>query len=317
MFQSYEKYLTTFGSRFTRREKNKFLHELDQQMALYELPSTHLTGKKWLRRCDSVVYGNLNHAKVVFNVPYDTPSKMLWFKNRYYPLNGEKTQKKGIVPMVLQVFLVYFVSLFLVFVTSAFADDANLALFATAALVMIVLFVSKVAFLGIKNRKNYNMNGSGLLVALRLLEIMSPDMRKQVAFAFTDSHVATYLGERTLAEELKKRNRNPLVVALNTCGVGSVVGLGYSDGVRRNVQAMVKHAPKDKEIHTVKMSEGQLYLSAGMYFEKVIVVSAGELDANQELLLTSVMSGKDRVLDEAMLEALAAMCHSFVAATLK
>ncbi|MGL5979165.1 MAG: hypothetical protein ACRCZJ_09240 [Erysipelotrichaceae bacterium] len=302
MIEKYQEFLSTFGTRFYRGEKRRFITRLGEVFAAHQMKETTLYSKKWLRKSETVVYGNLKTAKIVFQIPYDTPSKILWYKNLYFPLHGDKTQKKSIFPLTMQILVIYFFALFALSIGSSFVSDEIGFYVSAIALIAIMAGVFKVAYQGLKNKKNYNRNGSGIIVALELLERMDETTRRQVAFAFTDCNVATYIGQKSIAQECKEMNRKPLYVTLNACGYGPNVEVGYSDGNRKAAQGFIKAFNGDSEVSAVKLTEDHVYLSTSMYFDKAISIAAGFKDKNDDLVLYNVNSGKDKELDEELLE---------------
>lgn len=316
MMSQYEKYLERFGVRFYRGEKKKFINEVKQDLATYNMKELVLHSKKWLRKSESYVFGNLKTAKVILNVPYDTQSKMFWMNSVYYPLDGETTQKKQVLPLTLQIIAVYFLCVFALLVLTAFVGSAASMVVANLSLFVILGIVLKVAYSGFKNKKNYNRNTSGVIVALEVLKALDPSVRGQVAIAFTDSNLASYIGVKSVAEELKAIHRNPVVLTLNTVGIGEELRIGYNEGSRKEASALLKKIDL-KNVSLQKLSEDQLYLTPAMPFIRSVSIAAGNVDKKGNLYAVHANTGKDRQLDEVLMEKEVVMITSYIEGFLK
>lgn len=300
MFEKYNKYFSAFGVRFYRKEKKRFIEELRSDLEIHDLKEVRIDAKKWLRKSETYVFGNLKNSKVVFNIPYDTQNKVFWAKSTYYPLDGETTQKKQVLPLTIQIVAVYFISIFGLLVLTSFVNSATSIIIANLSLFFILAFVLKVAYSGFKNKKNYNRNSASIVLALEILDSLPVEQRHQVAFAFTDSNLASYVGVKSLQNEFVKMNRKPLVVTLNTLAVGNVV-VGYNDGVRKEAQLLTKNTG-DLNPAVVKLTDDQRYLTCGMPFEKSISIAAGAFDNKGRLYALHVNSSNDTKVDYELLE---------------
>lgn len=89
-----EKYTKTYGTRFSRRQKKRFIDVLNQEFHALGYESTRIEGKKLLSRAHNYLYGNMKQIKTVVVVPYDTPERKFWKKVLYFPFDGTKTAKK-------------------------------------------------------------------------------------------------------------------------------------------------------------------------------------------------------------------------------
>lgn len=310
MFEKYSKYFDAFGVRFYRKEKKRFIEELRKDLEVHELKEMRIDAKKWLRKSETYVFGNLKNAKVVFNIPYDTQNKIFWAKSTYYPLDGEATQKKQVLPLTTQIIAVYFVSIFGLLVLTSFINGAASAIIANLSLFFILAFVLKIAYSGFKNKKNYNRNSAAVVLALEILDSLPVEQRHQVAFAFTDSNLASYIGVKSLQNEFVKLNRKPLVLTLNTLALGEVL-VGFNDGIKKEAQLLVRNAV-DLDAKVLKLNDDQRYLTCGMPFDKSISIAAGAYDKKGRLYALNVNSSNDKKVDFELLEKEKVMILNFL-----
>ena len=72
-----EKYTKTYGTRFSRRQKKRFIEALHQDFHALGYEPTMIEGKKLLSHAHNYLYGNMKQMKTVIVVPYDTGKKVL------------------------------------------------------------------------------------------------------------------------------------------------------------------------------------------------------------------------------------------------
>ena len=70
-----EKYTKTYGTRFSRRQKKRFIEALHQDFHALGYEPTMIEGKKLLSHAHNYLYGNMKQMKTVIVVPYDTPER--------------------------------------------------------------------------------------------------------------------------------------------------------------------------------------------------------------------------------------------------
>ena len=75
-----EKYTKQFGTRFSRKQKNKFKDEIAKEFSELGYEMKEIEGRKWLNKAKDYFFGNIKNAKTVIVVPYDTPERKIWNK---------------------------------------------------------------------------------------------------------------------------------------------------------------------------------------------------------------------------------------------
>ena len=102
-----EKYTKTYGTRFSRRQKKRFIEALHQDFHALGYEPTMIEGKKLLSHAHNYLYGNMKQMKTVIVVPYDTPERKFWKKVLYFPFDGTKTANKTMVATYVPIFLFF------------------------------------------------------------------------------------------------------------------------------------------------------------------------------------------------------------------
>lgn len=303
-----EKYTTTFGCRFTRSQKKKFLSALHEDMSALGYSSEMILGKKLVSRSNSYLFGNLKQAKTLIVVPYDTPEKKFWNKVLYFPMDGTKTASKTMmatyVPLLI-VFAFVFVGVYLV-QPRLTSNIANFSL----SLVMFILTFTLVYMMlhGFRNKNNFNRNSASISAVVEIARKLDKDERRKVAFLFTDKNKLHFLGADSSMKYFTENGKNPNLICFDCIANGSQTRIGYNPQNRKLAADIVKHFPQKKHtVETVKLSEDMRMQSAMSFFKKAVLISSGEVDKDGNLYVLGTGTGKDTVIDEKKLDEITEM----------
>lgn len=307
-----EKYTKQFGTRFSRNQKTKFIHEIANEFSELGYEKKEIEGRKWLNKAKDYFFGNIKNAKTVIVVPYDTPERKIWNKVYYFPFDGEKTASKTMAATFVPIVALY--ALILVFVFFSGKMTTNPILTAMISLIMFILLIFLVYFMthGIRNTKNFTRNSASIITALEIANALSKDERKKVGFLFTDKNKSRFLGADIAGKEFKDAGKNPNIICLDCIGKGSTLQIGYRPQNRKMAQEVVKCDPNKKNIEVVKIDEGMQFQSAMAHFDKAIVISCGEVDSDGRLYILGTGTSKDQELQVENLERVTGMVTSYL-----
>ena len=155
-----EKYTKQFGTRFSRKQKNKFKDEIAKEFSELGYEMKEIEGRKWLNKAKDYFFGNIKNAKTVIVVPYDTPERKIWNKVFYFPFDGEKTASKTMAATFVPIVALY--AIILIFVFFGGKMTTNPIMTAMISLIMFLLLLFLVDFMthGIRNTKNFTRNSA-------------------------------------------------------------------------------------------------------------------------------------------------------------
>lgn len=310
MNQSFEKYMNTFGTRFTLRQKGRFINEIVNDMKALDYESTLINGKRGMSKVKNLLFGNMKHAKVIVCVPYDTPQRFFWPNPKYYPLNGNRSNIKELFPVYGPAIVVYLLMFLTIQYTPALTEDLNLQAILIVFTFFMLGFLVFYLFHGFANRKNYNRNSLSVVAALELASKLSKEDRKKVAFLFTDKNKHKHVGAVVAVEDFMKQNRNPNIICLNCFGVGDVLAIGYNPNTKKLAQELNRNnKPKWKQI---ELDENKRFQSMMEHYQKAIMISAGYMDAKGDLTIDGSGTGKDKEYKEENLEAVVNTLEAYV-----
>lgn len=311
--QTKEKYADTYGCRFYAGQKKKFIEALNTELGALGLQSVAYNRKRFkLFNVNDYVFGNLKQAKTIFVIPYDTPEKCLWFKNTYYVNNGTKNQSAGLMQTFGPILIFYLLFVVLLYVLPQFVPGFQAQLLFTALCFLLMALILVALTKGFPNKKNYNRNSSGVIVAVELAKSLSRDDLKKTAFVFTDANKSVFMGDMILRDELSFMNRNPLVLHLNCVGDGDLIHIGYTPTNRKVANEFMKHYHGDTKIEICELKDENRQNCAMAHYKKAIQISAGVKNEKNFLVTNKTCSKKDVDLNESMIDGIVDMLKKYV-----
>lgn len=292
----FEKYLDVYGTRFSYSQKTKFLKEIQKDLDTMGMESFVDKNRIHFSRVRNLMVGNFKNAKDVIIVPYDTPAMVFWPNYKYYPQEGMYFVKKHFVPGYVPMIIAYMILLCLIYVIPNYVSDtvqAFLFLFSTIYLVGLLKLIIK----GFANRKNYTRNSAGIQMALEILENMDAKKRKECAFVFMDYACTKGHGAKTLQKYLEENHKNPQKLVINTIGSGEEICVGFSKGMRKNVNELIKKKSGMYKIHSKSLSEDDMYSTPMESLSQVLCISSGKMEENH-FYAKDTASLKDHKVDQ-------------------
>lgn len=312
-----QKYTKTFGCRFTRAQKNKFLHALHEDMNELGYESVKIPGKKGLSKAENYLFGNVKQIKTLIVVPYDTPEKKFWHKVLYYPMDGSKTASKTMaatyVPLVV-LFAIIFVAVYIIQPRIQADTSTSLIINTIISIVTFALTITMVYLMlhGAKNKHNVNRNSATIAEVMRIASMLNKDERKRVGFLFTDKNKLRFIGAEASVKYLNENSKNPTIIYLDCIGKGSKTCIGFNPQNRKLATEITKSYPDKKSLDVMKLNEDMRLQSAMSFFRKAVIISSGDMDEQGNLYVLGTGTGKDTNIDETLLDKTGDMIYTFI-----
>lgn len=308
-----DKYTKTFGTRFTRRQKNKFLRALDEDMKPLGYEPNLIKGKHLVSRANNYLYGNSKQMKTVLVIPYDTPEKKFWPKVIYFPMDGTKTTNKTMLATYFPLVFLFILVFLGVYIIQPRLKDAWMATGVSGLMFLLTLGLVYLMLHGVHNRKNYNRNSIAIAKAVELAQRMSKDERRRTGFLFTDKNRMRFLGAESSMKYLVEKGKNPNIIVLDCIGQGSQTKIGFNPQNRKLASELSKHWPQKKQSpECCKLQPEMRMQSAMSHFKKAIIISSGEVDKNGSLYVMHTGTGKDTAVDIALVDTVGEMLYHFI-----
>lgn len=310
MKQSFEKYISTFGTRFTPRQKNRFINEMVNDMKEYDYDSTLINGKKGLTKANNLLIGNLKHAKVIVCVPYDTPQHYFWPNPKYFPLNGNRANLKEFFALYGPAIILYIIIFLGLQFTPALTSNLQYQTILVGVTFILLGLLAYYLFIGFANHKNVNRNTLSVITALDIADQLDKNSRKKVAFLFTDKNKGKHVGAAIAVEDFMKQNRNPNIICLNCIGNGDVAAIGYNPNSKKLAQDLNRmNKSKWKQI---ELDDNKRFQSMMEHYQKAVMISVGYMDAKGDLTVDHTGTGKDTTFQEENFEKVSTMLVDYI-----
>ena len=297
-----EKYTKTYGVRFTRRQKKKFIKDLCEEFESIGYSHTMIEGKKLFSRAENYLFGNLKQMKTIIVAPYDTPERKFWNKVVYYPFDGNKTASKTVVATYLPIGIVFAILFLGLYGLQPLVTSIGLSALLSVFLFLLTIMLMYWMLHGFHNSKNYNRNSASIVAALEIARSLNKEEKRKIGFAFTDKNKLRFAGAESFAQDLVNQGKNPSLICLDCIAKGSEVQIGFNPQNRKLATEIAKYHPEKKQIELVKLDDQMRLQNAMSHYKKAVVISSGELDKNGSLVVNGTGTGKDCEIDMHVLE---------------
>ena len=174
---------------------------------------------------DNIIVGDPTTAKAVFTAHYDTPARSL-FPNIMIPKNKELFYSYQFVPII-----------FLLVVSFAFAYLMGYVVFDDYSVFLISFLIAYYGiFFGImrvfKNKHNFNDNTSGVSTVLSIIDNLTPNELKEVAFILFDNEEKGKKGSKAYFNDHKEQMSDKFLVNYDCVANGNnVIFIAQKDAI--------------------------------------------------------------------------------------
>lgn len=303
-----DKYTKEYGVRFSRRQKRKASLALFEDMKDAGYEGTMISGRKVFSKAENYLFGNIKTMKTVIVIPFDTPQHCFWRRVSYYPLNGNKSANKSVLPMFAPVILLYLMVFVMLWIADHFVTSPQLAFGISLFIYFLIFFLLYLMTIGIANRNNYNRYSLSVATAIELAQKLGKDEKRKVGFLFTDKNKTRYYGAQLAVDKFIQENKNPDFICIDCIGEGSVIQIGYNPNMRK----MAVKLKQKENIDLVKLSESMRMQNAMGVFSHAVVIARGDLDKDNELCLTTTCTSKDKHIEESMADDVVEMLYNYL-----
>lgn len=298
-------YGVTLGKRRSKRQRYRFLQQLEEVARTTGCPIRVQTpGKKSrLFPTENIILGDLDRAKVVFAVPFDTPTRALT-DCRYYPFHPELTireERKDLLFHGLVALL--FILLSYLPISAALERGGWWFLLLAVAAAMILYGLHHIQ--GITNPVNFNRASASVAVCAKLCEELGGN--RNVAFAFCDRATTSYEGYKLLSKELSP---NQTVVLLDCIAKGDQLVLAHGTLANLKAGRLLDLLPQNtvERTYTDEQLEGGRNLLT--LFPAGMILTSGSIEEG-ELVVRDTRTPRDTGLDLPRLEAIEKALRTF------
>lgn len=197
MKQLIEKYALVLGKRYTKRQKERFIDELINEIHPFCANIELLKTKKQLSNSTHILVNEPKDKRLIVVASYDTLTKSLLPAN-YYPFNNSKNkknaQKEWITTLLLSILAIIVITIIGYF---GLIQNKNLLLQIISGLAVLVggLFCFRLIN-GTANVVNYNRNSIAVCL---LVSLIKEQCSSKVGFVFLDHATDSFKGFKELS----------------------------------------------------------------------------------------------------------------------
>lgn len=309
----FDKYAKTYGTRFSKAQKKKFMGALIDDMKEIGYEPTLMKGKKLIFKAENYFFGSLKNMKTVIVVPYDTPEKKFWNKVIYFPFDGSKTVNKTVVATYAPVIILYLLIFIGLWIGNSFVTSLAVSTMLSLGMFLLVLFLIYLMMHGVSNRKNYNRNSIAIVEAIELAKRLNKDEKKQIAFLFTDMNRTRFLGAQTVEKDFNNAGKNPNMIILDCIGKGKETKIAFNPQNRKLAGEIAKRFPDKKTpLDIVKLEENMRVQNAMSFYKKAVVIASGDIDKDGSLYILGSGTSKDVIVDEEKADHIQEMLYRYL-----
>lgn len=291
-----------YGKRYTARQKNRFINYLNQQLNRlgYETQLDIKRGGSG-RVCKNFYVGDLEKAKIIVTVPYDTPSRFFFSGYIYRPLNSKRTLHSEMLYQALQsIAAVSLLTLFYIFIFQPCRNTGNRGMLIFGILGLAVLAVGTYkAAVGTANPYNFDRNTAGIAILVEIMKKLGK--RKQIAYAFLDQACCSKEGYMQLARVLEKRIANVRLLMLDCVSAGEKLHFITGEQTRVEQEKLQIHLMGEKELEETMLG----------IFPQGVLLAGGEWDCG-DLMVKNTRTKHDSELHEEKIEYTIAFLNQYL-----
>ena len=242
MSQLCEKILESYQVRRTEPQKTAFIELLQQQF-----PDLRVEKADKNR---NLVVGDIASAKVIFTAHYDTCVRSL-YPNISIPFRpGLKFAYNmlTLMPIIAAMLLA-------IFGLTPVIPDLQTRLFIGLAVYYVLYFIQ---FFGAPaNQHTANDNTSGVCLLIRLLETLTPEQRKKVAFVFFDNEEKGCVGSKAFRKLHKAETEQKLIFNFDCIADGDHILFLSSLPAEKEWEPLLRQAFSDGNGFTVSFTNSK------------------------------------------------------------
>lgn len=287
--------------RKTKEQKSEFIRFMKEKFPEMKVEESGRIKSR------NLVIGDVERADFILTAHYDTCAA-LPFPNLIAPTNFAFTLFYNIL-----ICLPFFAVMGLVWYLLSLLIDNFLVCYWIS--VAVLLFLIYFVFMGGKpNRHTANDNTSGVITLVELMNRLSSEQKKNVAFVFFDNEENGLLGSAGFAKKHKACLQNKLIINFDCVSDGDNILVVPNGKAKARYQAFIGDAFTGQKDKKVFVSSHAFYPSDQMQFPVSIAVAALKRKKLIGLYLDRIHTKHDTVFDESNIRYICEKTEKFLCA---
>jgi len=266
----------TFGRRYTKKEKSYFGETIAKYFSELGYDVTIQTKQSAFSVANNIVIGNLDQARKVIVVAYDTPGTISVPNYRYYPFNSKRNLRNESLSLAIRFLVTSILFVLIYFLLRNFMQYELWMKVVAAILSALLAWFSFFYLKGQGNPVNFNRNSASIAL---VCFVARENKGKNVAFVLLDQCVNSYEGLKALKEQISGEGKE--VLMLDTLAYGEelvLVKKGKTNAVSivNNKEGLSIYEKPYDEISAgnnfMQLFPNMLYLASGDNENKQFIV---------------------------------------------
>lgn len=303
------KYGIVFAKRFTLKQRQRFLLSINEDFtkAGYKTKFAN-NDRKRNARAVNLFIGDIGEADTIICTHHDTPLKVFWPNYKYFPLNGQLSNKAlkmtTLIPDLLATILGVVAILIYLNNPNLGGDFRTVWLLATVFLSF--LFASLISR-GTSNKYNINRNTAAILALLDTALKLNKKSRKKIAFILFDKCCSDNSGAQMLRQALPTTMDKKTFIYLDCIGKGDNLVIAHKERQIKESQRLLKEYKGSQNAKTYLLDDGDTIYTPTYFFKQAIIITSGNYDKNGNFYVDKVNSSADKFVDIPTIEAISSM----------
>lgn len=280
----------TLGKRKTRNAKILFINTISKELMNSHIKVQLHETKQIGSKSTNVMIGDCDRKKILV-AGYDTGSKMLIPRYKYYPLNMQKNFASETINMVLY-FILILSLLLLYFVYRVYGQVDLIAKISLLIFGCLILFMGIVGIVMPTSPFNFNRNS----VAAAILYKLALDKQSDCGYVLTDYTATTYIGYKQLAAYYGNDGKNKTFIILDALSNGEQLYVCTTANLKSEAEKLSKLIGASVYLITKNVENTPLSL-----FEKCLYITSG-FEYDDQLIVANSRNKKDYKINIDMVE---------------
>ena len=295
-----QKILENFQIRKSKKQKLAFINLMQKYLPALQLQ------KGGFPKCRNLILGDVANAKVILTAHYDTCSRLPFpnFITPKKPLYTILYNFLVIIPLFCAVF-------FLNTLLNTFSDYLWLNYFLSVGVyfAFLVLLIA-----GPANKNTANDNTSGVITLCELIDTLTEEERKKVAFVFFDHEETGLLGSSYFKKKYKAIIEDKLLINFDCVSDGDYFLLSTSEPAKDKYESQILGSFQSNKAKTVMFENSRqiYYPSDHAIFPVSLAVAALKYTPVIGYYMDKIHTNKDTAFDETNITFLCNCIHSLV-----
>lgn len=246
----------------------------------------------------NLIVGDVTSSKVVLTAHYDTCARL--------PFPNFITPKNPLLVILYSLFMIVplFLSVFVINILLNLITENYWIHYIISLVVYFGLLILMMA--GPANQHTANDNTSGVILLCELLQKLSPEDRRQVAFVFFDNEENGLLGSAFFRKCYKKEMKDKLLINFDCISDGDHLMFAVSKEARKHYDSALQdsYLASENKVFLFEKLERLYYPSDQAGFKQAAAVASLNYKRGIGYYMDKIHTKKDTVFDEKNIELL-------------